>query len=308
MPDAAGPRDLTSQIASSYPIDSALLQHQQPQSHFNAKVGGYLSESRSFLTAGEQNPPVNGNFPNTDGKFGVSSVVSTPSSTYESPAPDIRSAEVAALTKAWHPAKFQNSQMPSLSTLPPRMQIGGQFGMKNAANVDQIHPEQHFGNTKSMSQVTLPHITTLRPGSVPLHLQHTAQPSLVQPNLLMAQEARQYLRSPYSEPIPSNAPVPPMNYRYLTQAHGPSGTTSSNIVSGVSSLPILHAPNLSFHVPGAALQSLPRGAHPGTTQALSICQNTGQIAPNPPPGPAFSGLISSLMAQGLISLSNQVYV
>ncbi|KAI3460150.1 hypothetical protein Pfo_016813 [Paulownia fortunei] len=306
MNKIAGPSDLTSQIPPSFTRESLILPHQQFQSHFNAKEGGSFPENKTFLTAGEQKPPVIGNFINPDGKFGgPSSVVSTFSSTYDSPAPEIRSADAAALTKAWHPAKFQNSHiLPSLSAFPPRMQIRGQVGMKNATNifVDQIHSEQHLGSTRSMAQMTLPQIPSLRPGPVPVNLQSTTQPSLVQPNLFMAQEARQNLPLPYSAPIPSNAMVPPLNYRYLAQAQGPIGTTSSNLVPGMqSSLPILNAPNMPFHVPGASLQSLPRGPLPGTTQALPI----GQVAPAPPAGTAFSGLISSLVAQGLISLTKQ---
>ncbi|KAL7127574.1 hypothetical protein ABFS83_14G261900 [Erythranthe nasuta] len=246
--------------------ESLMLPHQQSQGHFSAKGGGgSFSENRSFLTGGEQNPAVMGNFSNTDGKFRVP---------YDSTAPEIQSADAAApLTKAWHPSKFQNSHIrPSLSALPSQMQIRGQFGMNNA--VDQLHSDQQLGR----SQANLPHISSIRPGSVPANLQHTAQPNL-------------YLPSPYSEHIPSNASVPPMNYRYF----GPSGTTTSNLVPGFS----------SFHVPRPTLQSLPRGPFPGTAQALPIGSNANQVAQNPPAGPALSGLINSLMAQGLISLSNQ---
>lgn len=303
---------MTSHIPPSFARESLIFPPRQSRSHFNAKGGVSFAESRSFLTAGEQKPPVIGNFLNIDGKVGgPSSDVSTFSSTYDSPAPEIRLAEAAALTKAWHPANFQNSHiLPSLSALPSQMQIRGQFGMTNAANivVDQIHSEP--GSNRSMSQVTLPQISSIRPGLVPVNLQSTARPSLVQPNLLMAQEARQNLPLPSSAPIPSNTMVPPLNYRYLAPGQGPPfGTTSSNLVPGVqSSLQSLNAPNMSFHVPGATLRPLPRGPLPGTTQALPIGQNIGQVAPSAPVGSGLSGLISSLMAQGLISLTKQVCI
>ncbi|KAK6130807.1 hypothetical protein DH2020_035448 [Rehmannia glutinosa] len=265
LPNVAGPNDLTSRISPSFTRESLILPHQLSQSHFNAKEGGSLSENRSFLTAGEQKPPGIGNFSNTDMKFGgSSSVVSTFNSTYNSPANEIRSAEATALTNAWRPAKFQNSHMmPSRSALPPHMQIRGQFGMKNAF-VDQIHSEQHLGSNRNMPPLTLPQIHNPRPGPGPSNMQSTAQPSLVQPNIFMAQEARQNLHLPSSAPIPSNTMVPHLNHGYLAQPQGPPiGTTSS--------LPIFNAPNLPFHVP--------RGPHPGTTQALPIGQNVGQVAP-----------------------------
>ncbi|KAK4434356.1 Polyadenylation and cleavage factor4 [Sesamum alatum] len=280
LPNVAGPSDLPSQIPPSF-RESLILPHLQPQSHLNAKGG--------------------------DGKLGgPSSIASTFSSTYDPPVPDIRTAHDAALTKAWRPAKFQTPHMPSLSALPPQMQIRGQFGMKTAPNivVDQglnktIYSEQHLGSARNMSQVNFPLIPSQRPGLIPINLQGTAQPSLAHS---MVQGAGQL---PSSVPAPSNSMVPPKSYGYLAQAQGhPIGTTSlSNIVPGVqSSLPVLNAPNMSFHVPGAALRPLP-GAHlPGTSQSLPSGQTIGQVAPNPP---ALSGLISSLVAQGLISLTKQ---
>ncbi|KAL0392121.1 UNVERIFIED_CONTAM: Polyadenylation and cleavage factor4 [Sesamum radiatum] len=309
LPNVAGPSDLPSQIPPSF-RESLILPHLQSQSHLNAKGGGSFSESRHSLTGGEQKLPLIDNFSNTDGKLGgPSSIASTFSSAYDTPIPDIRTAHDAALTKAWRPAKFQNPHMPSLSALPPQMHIRGQFGMKTAPNivVDQglnktIYSEQHLGTARNMPQVTLPLIPSQRPGLIPVNLQGTAQPSLAQS---MAQGAGQL---PSSVPTPSNTMVPPKSYGYLAHAQGPPiGTTSlSNIVPGVqSSLPVLNAPNMSFHVPGAALQPLPGVPLPGTSQALPSGQTIGRAAPGTPGGGALSGLISSLVAQGLISLKKQ---
>lgn len=295
LPNVAAPSDLTSHNPPSFVRESLILQPQS-QSQFNAKGGGSLAESINFLTSGEQKPGVTGNFSNIDGKAGgPAGVVSTFSSTYDSLAPEIRLGDPAALTKAWNPGNFQNSQiLPSHSTLPPQMQIRGQFGMNNASN--NVHSDP--GSSRSMSQGNLPPVSSIRPGMLPVNLHSVAQPSLVHPNFLMSQEARQNLPLPYT-PITSNTMVPPLNYGYLAQGQGPH-----NLVSGVqSSLPILHAPNMLF--PGANLQHPPRGPIPRTNQALPIGQNIGQVAPNAPGGTALSGLIGSLMAQGLISLKNQ---
>ncbi|KAI3465259.1 hypothetical protein Pfo_021922 [Paulownia fortunei] len=316
LPNVAGPSDLTSHICHSFARESLSLPSQQSQSHLNTKGGVSFSESRSFITAGVEKPSVIGNLPNADGKFGrPSNIVSTFNSTFDSPAPEIRSADAAALTKAWHTAKLQSSQvLSSLSALPLQMQIRGQFGIKNAGNIivdpslsKKIHSEQHFGSIRSMSQVNLPRIHSQRPGPFPLNLYSPAQASLVQPNLLMSQEIRQNLPMHSSASAPLHAVVPPLGYGCLAQGHGPPpGTTSSNLVPGVqSSLPILNAPNMSFHSRGAAWQSIQRVPLPGVTQALPIGQNIGQVAPNPLAGGALSGLINSLVAQGLISLTKQ---
>lgn len=285
-----------------------ILPPQQSQSQFNAKGGSSLAESRSFLTGGEQKPLV-GNFSNVDWKAGgPAGVVSTFNSTYDSLAPEIRSSD-AALRNAWNPVNFQNSQnLPSHASLPHQMQFRGQFGMKNASNIaDQVHSEP--GSSRSMPQVNLPQISSIRPGMIPVNLHGAAQPSLVQPNFLIARDARQNLHLPYSVPGSSNTMAPPLNYGYLAQGQGPAGTIPHNLVPGAqSSLPMLNGPNMSFQVPGATLQHPPRGSLPGTTQALSIGQNNGQVAPNAPERNGLSGLITSLMAQGLISLTKQVFV
>lgn len=60
-------------------------------------------------------------------------------------------------------------------------------------------------------------------------------------------------------------------------------------------------PSLSIHG-GEAMHPLSSGA---LSQIGSVSQNPSLAASNQPPGGAFSGLIGSLMAQGLISLNNQ---
>ncbi|PIN12436.1 mRNA cleavage and polyadenylation factor I/II complex, subunit Pcf11 [Handroanthus impetiginosus] len=272
QPNVAGPSDLTSQIhPPSFARESLVLPHQHSQSQFNVKGGVSFSDNSSFLPAGEQKPPVAGNFSNTDGKFGRPSSVSTFSSSYDMPAREIRSADSAVLAKSWHPTNFQSSHvLPSLATLPPQLQIRGQIGMNNTVNT-----EHHLGSTRSMSQVPLPQIPSQHPGSILMNLQNLPLPSSI--------------------PIPSNATVAPPNYGYMAQVQ-------ARPIGSIPSMPNLNPPNMSYHVPGAAL---PGGPIPGTNQALPIGQNIGQVASNPPAGGALSGLISSLMAQGLISLTKQ---
>ncbi|KAL1564740.1 polyadenylation and cleavage factor 4-like isoform X1 [Salvia divinorum] len=281
--NVSGANDFTSHIPPNFGRESLILLPQQSQSQFNAKESGSLAESRNFLTGGEQKSQV-GNFSNIDWESGrPAGVVSTFSSTYNSLAPEIRSGD-AALRNTWTPANFQNSQiMPSHSSLPQQIQFRGQFGLKNASNIaDQVHSEP--GSSRSMPLVNLPQTSSVRPGMVPVNL-HGA----THPNFPMARESRQNLHLPYSVPGSSNTMAPPLNYGYLAQGQGPAGTT----------------PHMSFQVPGVTLQPPLRGPHPGTVQAYPIGQNNGQVAPNGSVRNGLSGLISSLMVQGLISLPKQ---
>ena len=175
--------------------------------------------------------------------------------------------------------------------------------MQNGSIItDQVHSEP--GSSRSMPQLNLPQISSIRPGMVPVNL-HGAAP----PNFSMVRESRQNIHLPYSVPSSSNTMVPPLNYGYLAHGQGPAATTPHNLVPGMqSSLPILNGRNMPFQVPMATLQPPPRGPHPGNTQAYPIGQNNGQVAPNASVGNGLSGLISSLMVQGLISLPKQVYV
>lgn len=258
-----------------------ILTSQQSQSQFNAKGGSSLAESRSFLGGGEQKP-LDGNISNVDGKAcGPAAVVSTFSSNHDSLAPEIRLGDAAAaLTKAWNPANFQNSQiLPSHSSLPQQMQFRGQFGIKNDSNIaDQVHSEPG----RSMPLVNLPQNSNIRPGMVNLR-------GAAQPLFFMARDARQNLPLQYSASISSNTMVPPLNYGYLAQSPGMQ-----------SSLPILNNLNMPFQV-----QPPPRGPIPGTTQALHTGQNIRQVAPN---APEISVLLTSLMAHGILPPNKQVLV
>ncbi|XP_051150776.1 polyadenylation and cleavage factor homolog 4 isoform X2 [Andrographis paniculata] len=224
-------------------------------------------------------------------------------SPYDLPAPDIRSADDASAPMAWGPTKLESSHaLPSLSSLPQQIHTRGQFGMNSAGNmgVDQslnktVHNEHHFSITGSMSQLNLPQIHGQRP---PINLQNASLP-----NSFMVQGSRQNFPLPSSVPPPSNPMIRPLNYGYMGPMQGPPICTASSILipGGQPSMPIHNAPNMPFNVHGGAVPSLPGVPLPGPSQPLPI----GQIAPNPPAGSAFTGLISSLMAQGLISATKQ---
>ncbi|CAI9756585.1 unnamed protein product [Fraxinus pennsylvanica] len=301
----------TSQINAS---SSARESWNSPH-HFNSKGGGSYSGTVSFSSAGEVKPPIMGNFPSKDGRFSrPPDVGSTISSMFDSLSPEIPSADAPALTESWLPAKLQSSYpLPSLAALPSQMHSRGQFNTMSSGNVivDQglnksIHSKQHFSGTNSMPRSKLPQFPIQCPGSFPLNLQSSAQATLVQPHLLKSQGVRLNLPLPSSASGLSHATIQPLNHGYAAQRHDPpSDTALRDIVLGSqSSLPINNAP-YTIHSLGMPLASLPRGPPLGTAQSLPIQQNIGLVAPSPSAGAALSGLISSLVAQGLISLSKQ---
>ncbi|CAA3017046.1 polyadenylation and cleavage factor homolog 4 isoform X2 [Olea europaea subsp. europaea] len=280
----------------------------------NSKGGVSYSGTYSFSSAGEVKPPVMGNFPSTDERLSVPpDLVSTISSMFDSLSPEIPSADAPALTESWLPAKLQSSYpLPSLSAFSYQMHSIGQFKTMSSGNVivDQglnksIHSKQHFSGTNSMPRSKLPQFPIQRSGSVPLNLQSSAQAALVQPYLLKSQGVRLNLPLPSASGL-SRATIQPLNHGYTAQQHGgPSDTSLCDIVLGVqSSLPINNAP-YTIHSLGMPLASLPRGPPLSRAQSLPIPQNIGLVTPSAPAGGALSGLISSLVAQGLISLSKQ---
>ncbi|CAA3009338.1 polyadenylation and cleavage factor homolog 4 isoform X1 [Olea europaea subsp. europaea] len=250
--------------ASSYIQESWNLPYQPSQHYLNAKEGSLHSGIGAFSTADEQKPPTIGNFSSVDGQFFGSHSV------VDSLAPEIRSADASGLTKVWHPARLQNSYpLPSHSALPPEMHSRSQFPI--SVNISKSIPyEQHLDKT-GMSISNLPRAP-----------------------------------SQFSRPVVHPHLLPPRNNGYAAQGRGPPiGIALSNLDPVVqSSLPIINAPNTSFHLPGTAIPSLPRGPPHGTTQSIPPGNNV-QVAPNPPAQGALSGLISSLVAQGLISLTKQ---
>lgn len=115
-------------------------------------------------------------------------------------------------------------------------------------------------------------------------------PSL-QAQLLPSQEVRESFFSSATAPLPHRLVAPSLNHGYTPQMHGV-------VISMVPSnpIPLAQPPLMIPNMPrGGALPPLP----PGPPPASQIMPATNQ-----PQSGAFSGLISSLMTQGLISLTN----
>ncbi|XP_020674645.1 polyadenylation and cleavage factor homolog 4 isoform X1 [Dendrobium catenatum] len=98
--------------------------------------------------------------------------------------------------------------------------------------------------------------------------------------------------------------IPPVLNQPLSgvQSHGQSGVLDSILPNPIPGMPISSVKNISLHG-RAGMPPLPPGPPPLSSQSLPASQNSSAASQSSVSG--FSGLISSLMAQGLISLTPQ---
>ncbi|KAM1485492.1 hypothetical protein ACFX13_037761 [Malus domestica] len=114
----------------------------------------------------------------------------------------------------------------------------------------------------------------------------------LQPQYRPRQEARENIFPPAETQVPPYLVVPPLNHGYTLRGPVPRQHLG---------IPTPYNPNGTSQFP---LPPLPPGPPPPSQGILSV-QNPGSVVSSNQPGNAYSGLISSLMAQGLISLTNQ---
>lgn len=294
------------------------------------KISGLRNEASHF--PGSHNPPEAWNFSqnlpqssrynvSTEGgvrNFQVPFLASAriSSSSVEPLNPEVLSASVPASTGAWPPVNMQKSDpLPPLAPLPLHKQIRRQFDSINSSNaiVDQGLDKSFLGQQQLDSaeckalSYQLPQFPHQKAGSVSLYQQSQAQSTMLQPPLIMRPEVQQNLVPPAAVSTHSHVVLPPLNRGNILQGHRPFVSTGfMNPIPGMQpSMPILNVPNTSIHLPVGSLPPLPPGPRPSSSQMIPTSHNPSQIAPNPPAGGALSGLFSSLMAQGLISLTNQ---
>ncbi|KAJ7967655.1 polyadenylation and cleavage factor-like 4-like [Quillaja saponaria] len=103
----------------------------------------------------------------------------------------------------------------------------------------------------------------------------------------------------------------PVSSTHFTQGPASQGHGASISTAMTNSLPVVQFPltipniaNNSFHFKGGSLPPLPRGPPPPLSQMIPR-QNASPVVSNQHSGGTYTGLISSLMAQGLISLTKQ---
>ncbi|KAK8575398.1 hypothetical protein V6N13_033354 [Hibiscus sabdariffa] len=161
-------------------------------------------------------------------------------------------------------------------------------------------PEQFDSfESKDQSLTTAPQLPGQRPAmqqrnslhgtSLPPHFPH---------------EIRDGFLSSATGPLPPRLLAPSLNPGYAPQMRGAviSMVSSNSMPVAQPPLSIPNMPTGSLHFQVGAMPPLPRGPPP-PSQIMPGTQNAGPLLPNQSQGGAFTGLISSLMAQGLISLA-----
>ncbi|GLT66192.1 hypothetical protein SLA2020_385740 [Shorea laevis] len=199
----------------------------------------------------------------------------------------------------WPPANVHKSQPPPTHSIYPLQKPRSQFDLMNPGSSllsqGQSKPsylaEQQFDSFESKEQnfTRLPHMPNQHPA---LYWQNQLQATPLQ-----------------SASLPPRLLAPPLSLGYSSQGYGAvSSMVPTNLVPVIQTpLTIQKMPMTSLHLSGRALPPLPRGP-PLSSQLIPISQNAVQGLPNQPQSGAFSGLISSLVSQGFISLTNPTLV
>ncbi|KDP20781.1 hypothetical protein JCGZ_21252 [Jatropha curcas] len=293
-------------MASHYPREAWKLLNHYPQStDLNAKGRNRefrMPFSRSVISSSVSDSlaPLVDKLPDTDGQYVRPPTL--PSRVGSSIAP--------STAGVWPLVNVHKSHPPPVHPIfPPQKQSRSQFDSTNARNtvVNQglqqstFSSEQQFNGFESM-EPSLTKQPLLPSRHATLNQQNQAQVNHFQPQFLPSNEARENFPLSISS-LPHQTRVSTLDPVHATQGHGAAmSMVRSNPVPFMLPLPVNNIPN-TLQPHAGTRPPLPPGPHPA--QMIHVPQNVGPVAPNQPPGSAFSGLIGSLMAQGLISLTKQ---
>ncbi|KAG7012378.1 Polyadenylation and cleavage factor-like 4 [Cucurbita argyrosperma subsp. argyrosperma] len=211
-----------------------------------------------------------------------------------------------------HPVNVPDSCPPSRSSIFPVPRhhksqfesLNGSNSVINRANRSFL-PEQQMINLRNKEPslaTNLPQVGNQHTGHIPLTQGNQFPATPLKPKFLPSPDMQDNFSASAVPPALPHLMAPSSNQGYSSQGHRPvvSDCLSSSAPVGQWNLPVHNRPS-TLHLQGGPLPPLPTGPHP-------ISQNAGSLVPGQQPGTAFSGLINSLMAQGLISLNNQASV
>ncbi|KAL5775425.1 hypothetical protein ACOSP7_012982 [Xanthoceras sorbifolium] len=221
------------------------------------------------------------------------------------------SATIPSSTGAWPPVNVHSHPLPVHPAYTLQKQTRSQFDsitatsnvMNQGPNKLLYMPEHQFNNSemKEPSLVKPPRLHDLHSAQI--------QQNQVQPRFFPSQDARNNFLPSVTASVPPHLRGAPLNHGYTPQGSANMSIfASSSLPIGQLPSPIQNMPNSSLHLLGGTLPPLPPGPPPTSSHMLPVSQSGGPVGPGQPPGGAFSGLINSLMAQGLISLTNQTTV
>lgn len=253
-------------------------------------------------SSGEKIPPFFDKLLYVDALVSLTVMSRIGSSTFDSINPDTWSVVLPASMGLRPPVNVHNSGVLPLQPNFPLQNHRNQYDLINSSNtVNNKGPnksfyklEQQLDNfeSKEQSSTKLPQLPNQSAGLIPL-----------QPRFLPNQDPREIFFSSEA------AAVPPSLDRGFT-SQGYNAAISSGLLNPAplveSTLPKMGKSSLNLQSGG--LPPLPPGPPPATSQAALPSHNAGPAVSSQQPGSAFSGLISTLMAQGLISLTKPTLV
>ncbi|XP_042501643.1 polyadenylation and cleavage factor homolog 4-like isoform X2 [Macadamia integrifolia] len=221
----------------------------------------------------------------------------------------------------WPPVNVPRSHpLPLPPILPQQKQIKSPFDVMDVnkpilnqiPNKSSMLPGQQVDafERKTHSSSKLVQWPNRQVGLISLNQKNQGEASVRQLQLVQPQDAGESFVPSAAPQVSSHLMTQSLNQGQIPQGHGPvMSSILSNPMPGVSSsvtIPSIY--NNSFHLQGGSLPPLPPGPPPTSSQMGPMPQNVGPIGMQAPTGSPFSGLISSLMAQGLISLTTSASV
>ncbi|XP_030489007.2 polyadenylation and cleavage factor homolog 4 isoform X2 [Cannabis sativa] len=300
-------------LVSRYPQEHWNMAHLSQTSHHHSRGRG-RNFQMPILPGGDNKSPFIDKLPDvsTQQLHGSLNVVSRMgSSTIESFNGESRSVVPSSLgvvpsSLGPRPVHVHNSNVPMHPGLPLRNQkVPYDFtNSSNTQNNQRPNKTSYGFDNKEQSLTKLPQFS-YQNVSIAHANQHNQMQNPLQPQLLPTQDGRDNFLNSTGAPLPPHLVNPNLDRGYSARGYGvPTSTNMSNPVPlGQLSLPSNNIMNGSLHLQGGGVPPLPSGPPPTSLQAVLPSHNAGLPVPGQPPGSAFSGLIGSLMAQGLISLT-----
>ncbi|KAI3680559.1 hypothetical protein L6452_35332 [Arctium lappa] len=261
---------------SHYPQEAWNLSHDQPWA------------TRHHYNPHGQRPPLIDSFPGANAQHRLSLAPRMNSSNVNMMNPEV---SLPSSKGAWRPSVNMQASQP----VPPfKKHIRSQFDMLNAgnsaSNENASFLHQQFDANENRVPNQLPQMPNQQAGLVS-NQQIPRQTAKFPPHLSLPQEVRPNMVPPFNLSHPT---IQPMIRGYTPQRFDISGGASLNPVHGMRS-------SMPFH--GVGFPPLPLGPPPSSLPMKQFPQFPLSVAPTPPAGGALSGLFSSLMAQGLLSLT-----
>lgn len=306
-------------LGSRYPQETWNRSHHFPQAPQPFTAGGRgknlqvpISATGVSLSGNDKMASLVDRLPDADPKLVRTPVVASRlgSASLDSAVLGVRSATASSSSLVWPLVNVHKSHpLPVPSIYPLQKQAGNQIELLNSGpvlnqgqNKSLYMPEQQFDGFAN-KELNLAKVPAFPNHLAALNQRNQLQLSSLQSQFLPSHESRENFRPSAAVQVPAPMRAPSFNHGYMPQGQNALlNTVQSNQVPTIQ--PPLQIQNIptSLRLGGGALPPLPRGPPP--PQMVPGSQSAGLPVPNQP-GSAFSGLISSLMAQGLISLTNQ---